>query len=356
MTGFTSSLYLGMKHSSSDLKGWEQLTTGAPAILNEPATAKRVAAALARMQGNEAGIAAPSTLHLYTDLYELLAQKNTVLFIDEKIYPVSAYGIEKVLLRGIRVIKFRHQDAVQLSTLLKAYTGSAVMPVIITDGWCPVCGKPAPVHAYAAMAKRYNGWVVIDDTQSFGILGERNDSSTPYGKGGGGLLRWLQVKETNIITIVSLAKGFGAPLAVMSGPESLLREVKDKSKTRVHSSPVSIAHLQAAANALHINRQQGDQLRRKLWTMVSLFKNAMKTKGMVTTGGIFPVQHVQCREAAQTIRLWERLRQKGIDTVLLTLHGERRPAVTFILRSDHTAEEITELAVSMKPEKYKRIY
>lgn len=356
MTDFTSSLYLGMKHGSRELKGWEQLTTGTPAILNEPAAAKRVANEVARMQGLESGFTAPSTLHLYTDLYDWLAGKKVVLFIDEKIYPVSSYGIEKILLRGIRVIKFRHQEAEHLHGLVKTYTASSVMPVIVTDGWCPVCGKAAPVYRYTEIAKRYNGLVVLDDTQAFGLLGEGRNDTLPYGKGGGGLLKWQQLIGTNIVTIVSLAKAFGAPMSVISGPSHFIHDVKENSKTRVHSSTVSAAHVQAALHALHTNRQRGDWLRKKLWRMICLLKQKLKTGGSVSTGGIFPVQHMQFRESAQTFRLSNLLNESGIATVLLSLHGENKPAVSFIIRSDHTEGEIALLAEIIRRTSLQKVY
>ncbi len=51
MMDFTSSLYLGMKHSSKELNGWQQLTTGMPAALDEADLALQVGNYVAGMQG-----------------------------------------------------------------------------------------------------------------------------------------------------------------------------------------------------------------------------------------------------------------------------------------------------------------
>ena len=96
MIDFTSSLYLGIKHSSEELRVWQHLTSGVPSALFEPQQSKELAYQIARLQGNEHGLLAPSTLHLYHDLYSLLSKQPVTVFIDEKVYPVSKYGIEKL--------------------------------------------------------------------------------------------------------------------------------------------------------------------------------------------------------------------------------------------------------------------
>ena len=55
MIDFTSSLYLGMKHSSTELNGWQRLTTGVPAALWESTLGTQVGDHVAGMQGLKKG-------------------------------------------------------------------------------------------------------------------------------------------------------------------------------------------------------------------------------------------------------------------------------------------------------------
>ena len=73
MLDFTSSLYLGFRHASHELRPWAQLTTGAPAALVEPATATHVAQRLAALQGCQRATLATSSLHLFWDVFDQLA-------------------------------------------------------------------------------------------------------------------------------------------------------------------------------------------------------------------------------------------------------------------------------------------
>lgn len=345
---FTASLYLGMKHGSKEINGWQQLTTGIPAELGESGEAIYAGNQAAGMQGLECGMVAPSTLHLYWDLYDYLSRQPVMVFMDEKVYPVSRYGIEKLLLRNIPVYPFRHFDAAHLAELVQQHCRKPLQPVIITDGWCPACGTAPPLSRYTTVAKPLNGCVVIDDTQAFGILGAGSRAITPYGKGGGGLLQWQAVPSGNIITIVSLAKGLGVPLAVMSGSRKFIGAFARHSETRINSSPVSQAHLQAALHAFHLNRIEGDERRSALWRNTCLFRALLQKAGIAVQGGIFPVQTIRCRSRQQTVWLWEELKKKKIRTVLVTPHDEQQPVLSCILRSDHQPAAIQALTIAIK--------
>ncbi|MHA4846484.1 aminotransferase class I/II-fold pyridoxal phosphate-dependent enzyme [Flavitalea antarctica] len=348
MIDFTSSLYLGMKHSSAELPGWKQLTSGAPSALYEFEQSKQITAKVALMQGLSSGITSPSTLHLYWDLYGFLGTKRIVVFIDEKIYPVSKYGIERLIVKKIPVRSFRHFDIFHLGQLIKSCLPTNSIPVILTDGWCPQCGKPAPVKDYLEILRPFGGKTILDDSQSFGILGKRINNTCPYGKGGGGILKWLNLQDPNVVTINSLAKGFGVPMAVMSGSVDFIQTFKKYSETRIHSSPVSAAHLNAALNALMINDSLGDQKRNRLWKNVLLFRNELTGFGVSANGGIFPVQNINQSNGEKITALHEKLIAYGVRTALTSPHLEPHPVISVIVRSDHSENDLRRLGCYLK--------
>lgn len=330
---FTSSLYLAFKHPGTTLQSWEQLTTGVPAVLGEPALNKQLAGQVASLQNLECGLTAPSTLHLYWDLYHGLSSQPVTVFIDEYIYPVSQYGMEQLLVKKIPVYRFRHHDAVHLQQLLHSHCKGVTKPIVLSDGWCPVCGRAAPVERYAALINSLDGQLFIDDTQAFGILGTD----------GGGILKWKQLtggQTRCITTIVSLAKAWGVPMAVISGTSNYIRRFEHASVVRAYSSPVSNAHIQAAVHALHCNQTLGRQVRTRLWNNVKLFRRQMAQAELPVSNGCFPVQHLQHPGAGITTAIHHRLQQRGIKTVLTAPHAGTHPLLTLILRSDHTSEQI----------------
>jgi 8-amino-7-oxononanoate synthase len=206
----------------------------------------------------------------------------------------------------------------------------------------------APLQQYAGIVAPMKGWVIVDDTQAFGILGAGRSNALPYGKGGGGALSWLSLQHKTIITIVSLAKGFGVPMSVLSGPNHFVAAFAGHSETRVNSSPVSNAHLQAALNALRINQAAGNERRAQLWQNVHLLRSLLQRAGIRSAGGIFPVQSIRCQSPQQTVRLYEALKKNRIRTVLTVPHGSKQPVLTMLLSSDHTPEAIRILAENIK--------
>ena len=41
----------------------------------------------------------------------------------------------------------------------------------MTDGFCPGCGRAAPLREYLESARAQRGLLVLDDTQAIGVLG-----------------------------------------------------------------------------------------------------------------------------------------------------------------------------------------
>src|ERR1700722_10436285 len=95
MLDFTSVLYLGFRHAFRTLRRWAQLTTGRPASLEEAPEAVAVAQDLARLVGCERAVLAPSTLHLYWVLFDVLARDGVAIYADGGTYPIARWGVER---------------------------------------------------------------------------------------------------------------------------------------------------------------------------------------------------------------------------------------------------------------------
>ncbi len=235
-----------MRHASAELDPMAQLTTGVPAALAAPPAAAALARELAALQGCERATLAPSTLHLFWDLFGLIGGAGAAIFMDEGLYAVARWGVERAAARGATVRSFPHHDAESLRKLLRQHAHGRARPIVVTDGFCPGCGQPAPVGDLLSLAQVYGGRLVMDDTQAIGIFGHAPHDAAPYGTGGGGTLRRLDVAQPNALVISSLAKGFGVPVAVLSGSSAVVRSFELRSDTRAHCSPPSVAVLRAA--------------------------------------------------------------------------------------------------------------
>ncbi|MBS3955474.1 MAG: pyridoxal phosphate-dependent aminotransferase family protein [Methylomicrobium sp.] len=340
MIDFTSALYLGMHHSSWSLPPWTHLSLGVPAALAEPPGADDVAIALAELQGCEQGLLMPSTLHLFWDLFGMLSKLPITLFIDEETYKIAQWGVERASKGGVVVHRFRHHDPQALLSQMTVHLNRNKRPVVVADGFCPGCGRPAPIDTYLDMVRRFGGLLVLDDTQSLGILGVIPKRHAPYGNGGGGLLRWSGQSGPDILLGSSLAKGFGVPLAVLAGSQHWVSRFRSESDTRVHCSPPSVPVIQAAAHALEVNRMLGDQLRLQLNKRVRQFREGLALIGCCSTGGWFPVQTLNRMRGSSAVRLHQQLYRRGIQAVLSRSHKSTDARLSFLITVRHSARDI----------------
>lgn len=328
MADFSSALYLGLRHPGAALAGWDALTLGQPAALREAPGAQALAASLAALQGCQAASLLPSTLHLFWDLFGMLAREPLAILVDGGAYPIARWGAERAAALGLPLQVFARGDAQAAAGLARRWRRAGRRPLILADGYNPGAQAAPPLARYAAIARAGAGYLVLDDTQVLGLLG----------RDGGGSLPLHGLAGPHIVVGASLAKGFGAPLAVLAGGDALVRRFEAHSLTRTHSSPPCAAALAAAWRALRLNRECGDALRRCLRRRVAQLRAGLAAIGLASLGGAFPVQTVLLGRGVDAVALHAGLLRGGVATVLQP--GAGAGALTFLLRADHTAADI----------------
>ena len=322
MPDFRSALYLGMRHPSSALEPWGALTLGQPAALCEMAAAPLIAARLARLQGCQAACLLPSTLHLYWDLFGMFAGEPLVLLVDQASYLIARWGAERAQALGLPLRRFACGDMAALCALVRCWRKAGRRPLILADGVVPGRERAPPLAGYAALARQAGGYLLLDDTQALGILGQD----------GGGSARRHGLRGEHIVIGASLAKGFGVPLAVLAGAEGLIKRFMAHSQTRVHASPPSAAVLAAASRALAINARHGEYLRARLAANVAQWRAGLASAGSASRGGAFPVQYLPGRAH------WHApLQAAGVRALAQT------GGLTFLLRADHAPAQLAQV-------------
>ncbi|MFB9290054.1 aminotransferase class I/II-fold pyridoxal phosphate-dependent enzyme [Pseudoduganella plicata] len=332
---FTSALYLGMRHPGHALEGWDALTLGKPAALYDVPGARAVAESLARLQGSAAATLLPSTLHLFWDLFGMLARERCAVLVDDAAYPVARWGAERAAGLGLPLRAFRHGDTAALARLVGYWRDAGRWPLILADGYSPGGADCAPLGQYGALAERDGGLLVLDDTQALGVLGRH----------GGGSLRRHGIEHLPVLVGASLAKAFGVPLAVLAGSAAWVARFERVSDTRLHASPPSQAVVAATRRVLRLNALCGDGLRRLLAQRIACFRAALRQGGLACDGGRFPVQSVPLPGRLDLAAAHRALRQAGVLALPQSKGGRAR--LTFLLRADHTQADIARAATAL---------
>jgi 8-amino-7-oxononanoate synthase len=337
---FTSALYLGLRHPSGSLRPWPALTSGKPGVLATPAGSREVARELARLQGCEGGTLAPSTLHLFWDLFGLLARERVSIYMDAGTYAIARWGAERAAAAGIPVRRFPHHDAEAADVLIARHADDGRRPVIVADGFCPICARPAPLSRYLQSVERRGGQLLIDDTQALGVLGKKPCAEAPFGQGGGGSLGRNSVCSPSVMTGSSLAKGFGVPIAALCGSAPTISFFEEQSETRVHASPPSVATLRAAEHALTVNRVQGGNRRLHLAELVARFRTQLRQIGVAAHGEAFPMQTLDLPDGVNANAIQRRLLLRGIRTVVVRGCRNMGVRLGFLITAWHRSADI----------------
>lgn len=348
MPDFTSALYLGLTHPSASLPPWRTLTLGRPAALEEQAGGRVLSRELAQLIGGEAGLLYPSTLHLFRDLFQVAAGKGTIILFDSASYPIARWGAERAALGGIPSETFPHRDAVALERRVRKARRAGQRPLIVADGLCPSCGRPAPLPALASLAADAGGSVVIDDTQGLGVLGREPSPTAPLGSGGGGTLAWHGLTARNTVVGASLAKGFGAPVAILSGTAEMLARIAREGETRVHTSPPSAADIAAGRSALAANRAQGDQLRARLVRLVGQLRKELRKLGLQPRSELpIPMQVVAMPSLRAAKAALASLDENGIRALVTRSCREDLPSLTLLITARHAPIDISRATAAL---------
>jgi 8-amino-7-oxononanoate synthase len=329
MPDFTSALYLGLRHGTACLPPWQALTEGRPAVLGEVAGATEVARRLARLAGVPRALLYPSTLHLFLDLLETLGRRPIALLWDAGLYPVPRWAIERAVGQGVPARAFdQHRPDTLERALERSPAGRA--PVIVTTGFCPGCGELAPLPALLRRAKAAGGYLIIDDTQMFGLLG----------RGGGGSARFLDLPPERCLIGVSLAKAFGAPVAFLGGASSVVANVARHGSTRWHASPVSAVAVAAAAHAMDVNADHGDALRARLLSLSSRLARGLGPLGAVPDAPALPMQSTVAFPRAIAEALHAAVERRGVRCLLQRARCRDGARLTFLVTAEHDEGEI----------------
>jgi 8-amino-7-oxononanoate synthase len=280
-------------------------------------------------------------------LFGLLPEKQVIIYVDGGAYAIARWGVERAAARGTSVREFAHYDADALRLLIERDADRRAKPVVIVDGFCPACGFPAPLAAYHDLVRPLGGFVILDDTQALGILGERPGPRAPFGLGGGGTSGHVAVRGRAILVVASLAKAFGAPLAVLAGDETAIRSFEARSETRVHCSPPSAAALHAAANALAWNRVGGDTHRLRLSSLVRRFRDPLLNAGLTVSRGLFPAQVFAPPPGFDPDALHARLASAGFQSVLQRGCRGRDVRIGVLISLSHESRDVDRFAAAI---------
>ncbi len=244
-------------------------------LLGSPALYEELEDRLTDLLGAEDTLLLPTVSLIHLSVLPILAGGGT-LFLDSRAHKTIYDGCSLSVARGATIERFRHNDLDQLDALLR---GNWRRPgVICIDGINSMTGNPPDLHTLAALARRHDALLYVDDAHGFGVIGERSgDELCSYGARGNSIVRHFGESYDNVDprrrpleVVLVAARVRRLPVGDQAGAEDhgatvpLLRAVPDRLAGDGQRGPPSQrpARRAAARADLRADRARARQARR----------------------------------------------------------------------------------------------
>jgi 8-amino-7-oxononanoate synthase len=349
LVSFVSASYLGLeqdgrvRQAACRAADYWGLSLGTPRVLAHDPVTEKLESAIARFTGQPAALLFPSTTHAALDLLPLLSGSSGAIFFDARTYPTSMEGVRKAQAKGTPACCFSHSNPAVLEAALRR-ARDAPKKVVVCDGIYPEGGDAAPLMEFASLAARASAVLYVDDSHGLGVFGEGPQTpATPYGRGGGGLVRSLGLPLGRVVVTGTLGKALGVPVAFVAGPSPFVEQAQRVSGTLVHSSPPSIPSMAAALEALRVNETEGDRRRLRLANLVRRFQDGLRSQHIeVRSNRLFPIQTVPFRSPGEAQEVGKFLRRMGVWPLLQLGPSDypRGGILRFFVTASHTCADI----------------
>ena len=218
--------------------GGSRLVTG-----NHPLYAA-LEARLAQLKGTEAACVFGSGYLANAGIVPALAGKGDLVLVDELAHACIWTGAR---LSGGTVLGFRHNDVADADRLLAGARAGHRHAMILTDSVFSMDGDLAPVPALAALAERYDGWLMTDDAHGLGVLG-----------GGRGAVHAGESPARVPLQMGTLSKAIGAYGGYLCASRPVIELIRTRARTFIYATGLPPGTVAAAIAALEVIAAQPD--------------------------------------------------------------------------------------------------
>jgi 8-amino-7-oxononanoate synthase len=192
---------------------------------------------LARLKGTEASCVFGSGYLANIGIIPALAGSGDLILVDELSHACIHAGAK---LSGATLQRYRHGDVTHAEVLLAEHRGRHAHALIATDGIFSMDGDLAPLKDLAALAQRYDAWLLADDAHGLGVVGHGRGSS--FANGG------AEVP----LQMGTLSKAVGAYGGYLCASQAVIDLMRTRARPFIYSTGLPPPVVAAASAALDL--------------------------------------------------------------------------------------------------------
>jgi 8-amino-7-oxononanoate synthase len=235
---------------------------------------------------------------------------------------------------GLPTFTFAHCDAGSLSDTLKRHVRARQRPLVMTDGVFTI-GRVPPLADYAAAVAAYDGRLFVDESHSFGVIGDQGRGAAEYC----GVEHLVPIGAT-------LSKAYCAQGAILGCSAATAARLRSITPIRgcCAGSPLSAAAATACLNYV----TERPEVRTNLRAMTDYLRTRVRSIGLDVIDSPAPVVAFAAGDRAQMQALQRRLFDRGIHIYHSTHLGTGPEGmIRCSVFRDHTRGDIDALIAAL---------
>lgn len=252
--------------------------------------------ALAEMTGRPRALLFSSGYAANTGTLTSLLQPGDNVFQDRLNH---ASLLDGGLHSGARFRRFAHNDVADLDAKLAAVEGSGL---VVVDGVFSMDGDSAPLGELAALCRRQDAWLMVDDAHGFGVMGESGAGSLQAAGMG--------IKEVPVL-MATLGKALGTGGAFVAGDDYLIEGLIQQSRNYIYTTALAPALAAATLTSLAILREEAWR-RDHLVSLIQRFRDGANQLGLPLMASNSAIQPLKVGDATQATAMSQTLRERGL--------------------------------------------
>ncbi|MEW5755833.1 MAG: glycine C-acetyltransferase [Pseudomonadota bacterium] len=262
---------------------------------------KQLEQTIAEFLGKEDAILYTSCFDANTGLFETLLGPEDAIISDALNHASIIDGIR--LCKAER-FRYAHSDMQELEAHLQATQGHRTR-MIATDGVFSMDGDIARLDAIAALAKKYDALLMVDDSHATGFVGPTGRGSAEYH----GVLDRIDI----ITSTLGKALGGGSG-GFTAASKTLVDLLRQRSRPYLFSNTLTPALAAAGIKAFELLRQSSALLAR-LNENTAYFRVRMTAAGFAIKPGDHPITPIMLYEAPLAQQMAAELLEEGIYVI-----------------------------------------
>ncbi len=270
--------------------------TGSRFLNGTLALHQELEAHLASFVGKQAAVVFSTGYQVNLGVISAVVARGDVVVVDKDDHASIVDGC-KLAFGEMR--RYGHNDLDHLERVLTAVDPKAGRLVVV-DGVYSMGGDLAPLPELAAVCRRHEARLMVDDAHGLGVMG-----------GGRGTAAHFGVTEQVDLIMGTFSKSFASLGGFIAGDDEPIHFIQHHARSLIFSASMPASNVAAVLAALDIIENEPERIQR-LWEVTERMRSGLKRMGFNMGPSVTPIIPILTGDQATTLLAWKKCHTAGL--------------------------------------------